>query len=137
MPRRRLGYVEGVTRDYKRHGTTTLFAAWTCRTAARSMIASRCADIRRTHLLWLYVVSRGYTLYREAIRTVLADCKPRHRIDSSTFAIRCSERLYVLSREIGYSKYWEPTRLSSRDDFLVMPMETYEGGEYKCETNCR
>jgi hypothetical protein len=52
-------------------------------------------------------------------------------------AIRFIERLYVLSREIGYSKYWEPTRLSSRDDFLVMPMETYEGGEYKCDTNCR
>ena len=24
--------------------------------------------------------------------TVLADCKPRHRVDPSTFAIRCIER---------------------------------------------
>jgi hypothetical protein len=106
MPLLRLGYVEGVARDYKRRGRTTLFAAWTCRTAPGLRIASCCGPI--------YF---GCTWYREAIRFI--------------------ERLYVLSREIGYSKYWEPTRLSSRDDFLVMPMETYEGGEYKCDTNCR
>jgi hypothetical protein len=40
------------------------------RTARRSRTASRGTDIRRTHLLWLYVVSRGYTLYREAIRCI-------------------------------------------------------------------
>jgi hypothetical protein len=62
--------------------------------------------------------------------TVLADCNPLHRADPSTLAIR-------VSGEIGYSRYWEPTRLSSRDDFLVIPMEAGEGGEYKCETNCR
>jgi putative transposase len=48
-----LGYVEGVTHDYKRHGTTTLFAALDLQNGA-----------------------------------VLADCKPRHRIDPSTWAIR-------------------------------------------------
>ena len=60
-----LGYVEGVTHDYKRHGTTTLFAAWTCRTAPRSRIASRGTGL--IHLLSLYVVSRemGYSKYWE------------------------------------------------------------------------
>jgi putative transposase len=52
-----LGYVEGVTHDCKRHGTTTLFAA---------------LDVQNG--------------------TVLADCKPRHRVDPSSFAIRCIER---------------------------------------------
>jgi putative transposase len=54
-----LGYVESVTHDYKRHGTTALFAAWTCR--ARGLQAAA----QLIHLLSLYVVSRGYTFYRE------------------------------------------------------------------------
>jgi hypothetical protein len=64
----RLGYVEGLTHDYKRHGTTTLFAAWTCRTAQCSRIASRGTGL--IHLLSLYVVSRemGYSKYRERTR---------------------------------------------------------------------
>ena len=53
-----LGYVEGVTHDYKRHGTTTLFAALDLQNGA-----------------------------------VLADCKPRHRVDPSTWAIRRISRI--------------------------------------------
>src|ERR1700722_5666310 len=62
------GYVEGVTHDSKRHGTTTLFAARTCRTAPRSRIASRCTGL--IHLLSLCVVSRemSYSKYWERTR---------------------------------------------------------------------
>jgi putative transposase len=65
-----LRYVEGVTHDYRRHGTTTLFAALDLQNGA-----------------------------------VLADCKPRHRVDPSTLAI-------PVSKEIGYSKYWKRTSVS-------------------------
>ncbi len=41
-----LGYVEGVTHDYKRHGTTTLFAALTCSTAPCWPVANRVTGIR-------------------------------------------------------------------------------------------
>ena len=41
-----LGYIEGVTHDYVRHGTTTLFAALDIATAASSPNASHAIGIR-------------------------------------------------------------------------------------------
>jgi putative transposase len=47
------GYVEGVTHDYKRHGTTTLFAALDVLTGQVLASASRAIDIKS---FWAYCV---------------------------------------------------------------------------------
>jgi hypothetical protein len=31
--------------------------------------------------------------------------------------------LYVVSREMGYSKYWERTRVAQRNDLVMTPVE--------------